>query len=92
MKVYPSDLSDLEWEKIEPLFKVDYSRGGRPPKQSRREVLNAIFMWQKQDASGDFFQQPTLHGKRFIPILENNVHLSASKRPIFAIVSSIVLH
>ena len=55
MKVYPSDLSDLEWEKIEPLFKVDYSRGGRPLKQSRREVLNAIFMWQKQDASGDFF-------------------------------------
>ena len=42
MKVYPSDLSDLEGEKIEPLFKVDYSRGGRPPKQSRREVLKAI--------------------------------------------------
>lgn len=43
MKTYPSDLSDLEWEKIAPVFKVDYSRGGRPPKHSRRQILNAIF-------------------------------------------------
>ena len=44
MKIYPSDLSDLEWEKIEVVFKVDYSRGGRPPKHSKREILNGIFM------------------------------------------------
>ena len=43
MKIYPSDLSDLEWEKIEVVFKVDYSRGGRPPKHSKREILNGIF-------------------------------------------------
>jgi transposase len=43
MKVYPSDLSDLEWEKIEPLFKVDYTKGGRPPKYNKREILNAVF-------------------------------------------------
>ena len=43
MKIYPSDLSDLEWEKIEVVFKVDYSRGGRPPKHSKQEILNGIF-------------------------------------------------
>ena len=43
MKIYPSDLSDLVWEKIEVVFKVDYSRGGRPPKHSKREILNGIF-------------------------------------------------
>jgi putative transposase len=43
MKIYPSDLSDLEWEKIEVVFKVDYGRGGRPPKHSKREILNGIF-------------------------------------------------
>lgn len=43
MKIYPSDLSDLGWEKIEPLFKVDYTKGGRPPKYNKREILSAIF-------------------------------------------------
>ena len=43
MKIYPSDLSDLVWEKIEVVFKVDYSRGGRPPKHSKQEILNGIF-------------------------------------------------
>ena len=38
MKIYPSDLSELEWEKIEVVFKVDYSRGRRPPKHSKREL------------------------------------------------------
>ncbi len=37
MKIYPSDLSDLGWEKIEPLFKVDYTKGGRPPKYNKRK-------------------------------------------------------
>jgi putative transposase len=41
--MYPSDLSDSEWEKIEPLFMVNYSKGGRPPKYTKREILNAIF-------------------------------------------------
>jgi len=39
---YPSDLSDNEWALIEDLFKAD-PLGGRPPKYSRREILNAIF-------------------------------------------------
>jgi putative transposase len=41
--MYPSDLSDAEWEKIEPVFRVDYKRGGRPLKYSKRQMVNAIF-------------------------------------------------
>ena len=41
--MYPSDLSDEEWEKIEAIFKIDYSKGGRPLKYTKRHILNAIF-------------------------------------------------
>jgi hypothetical protein len=41
--MYPSDLSDAEWEKIESVFRVDYRRGGRPLKYNKREMVNAIF-------------------------------------------------
>lgn len=40
---YPDDLTDKEWNLIEPLFTTDRTKGGRPPKHSRREILNAIF-------------------------------------------------
>ena len=40
---YPNDLTDKEWSLIEPLFTTDRTKGGRPPKHSRREILNAIF-------------------------------------------------
>ncbi len=40
---YPDDLTDKEWALIEPLFTTDRTKGGRPPKHSRREILNAIF-------------------------------------------------
>ena len=43
MENYPSDLSDEEWKQIEDVFQIDYSKGGRPPKHSKRELLNAIF-------------------------------------------------
>lgn len=42
-KIYPSDLSDLEWEQIKHFFELDYSKGGRPLKYSKRQILNAIF-------------------------------------------------
>lgn len=38
---YPSDLSDAQWELIEPLL-PDPNTGGRPEKHPRREVVNAI--------------------------------------------------
>ena len=39
---YASDLNDVEWENLEPLVPPSKS-GGRPPKHSRREILNGIF-------------------------------------------------
>jgi transposase len=39
---YPSDLSDEEWDIIEPLVPAINS-GGRPADHERREMVNAIF-------------------------------------------------
>jgi transposase len=39
---YPSDLSDKEWKVVEPLV-AKAKPGGRPPKHTRRMILNAIF-------------------------------------------------
>jgi len=40
---YPSDLTDAEWQKIEPLIPKPKSNRGRKRKHSIREILNAIF-------------------------------------------------
>jgi putative transposase len=40
-KKYPTDLSKGEWELIEKYFRVSYKKGGRPPRYSKREILNA---------------------------------------------------
>jgi transposase len=40
---YPDDITDKEWELIEPILLKNESRGGRKPKYARREVMNAIF-------------------------------------------------
>jgi putative transposase len=40
---YPTDISDNEWNKIESIFSMSYEQGGRPPKHTKREILNAIF-------------------------------------------------
>ena len=40
-QAYPSDLSDREWQVLEPLLPPP-KPGGRPLKYSRREVVNAI--------------------------------------------------
>jgi putative transposase len=39
---YDTDLTDAEWEQLVPLVPV-VKPGGRPPKHSRREILNGIF-------------------------------------------------
>jgi putative transposase len=41
-QTYPSDLTDGEWNVLKPLIPKP-KRGGRPPKHSRRLILNAIF-------------------------------------------------
>ena len=38
--IYPSDLSDAQWELVAPVLRQAVGRGGRI---SRREILNAIF-------------------------------------------------
>ena len=40
---YPDDLTNKEWKIIEPLLSTDYSKGGRQPTHTKRELLNAIF-------------------------------------------------
>lgn len=39
---YPTDLTNLEWRKLERLLPAE-KRGGRPRKHARREILDAIF-------------------------------------------------
>src|ERR671938_1656119 len=41
-KPYPTDLSDKEWELIQP-YVPEAKPGGRPAKYPRREILNGIF-------------------------------------------------
>ncbi len=38
---YPSDVTDEEWEILEPLIPGEKS-GGRPQEIARREIVNAI--------------------------------------------------
>jgi transposase len=40
-KAYPSDLSDAEWEVLQPHIPAPKT-GGRPAEHSRREIVNAI--------------------------------------------------
>jgi transposase len=48
---YPSDLTDKEWKILEPLI-PGASALGRPPKYTKREIVNAIFIWCVADAPG----------------------------------------
>lgn len=40
---YPTDLSDAEWQEIEPLIPMPKTKRGRKRKHPIREILNAIF-------------------------------------------------
>ena len=40
-KSYSSDLTDTQWQHLEPLLPA-IKRGGRPAKYTRREIVNAI--------------------------------------------------
>jgi putative transposase len=42
-KNYPTNLSNKEWGAIEYFLEVSYDKGGRPPKHSKREIMDAIF-------------------------------------------------
>jgi putative transposase len=51
-KAYPSDLSDEEWEILEPLIPPAKS-GGRPREVAMREVMNGIFYVLKSGCQWD---------------------------------------
>ena len=40
-KPYPSDLTDAQWQVLEPLVPAA-KKGGRPARYERREVVNAV--------------------------------------------------
>ena len=45
---YPSDISDFEWQILEPLFEqLRESKAGRPRSHPLREIVNAIFYQAK---------------------------------------------
>jgi putative transposase len=39
---YPTDVTDEQWRRLEPLIPAP-KPGGRPPKYTRREIVNAVF-------------------------------------------------
>ena len=41
-QTYDTDLSDAEWDRLEPLVPAP-KPGGRPPKHTRREIVNGIY-------------------------------------------------
>ncbi|HEX2183971.1 MAG TPA: IS5 family transposase [Chloroflexota bacterium] len=43
-RAYPTDLSDAEWRLLAPLI-PPAKTGGRPPKHTRREIVNALAYW-----------------------------------------------
>jgi putative transposase len=57
-KPYPSDLTDQQWEIIEPLIPVN--RVGRPRKVNMREVLNTIFYQAKSGCQWDMLPHDLL--------------------------------
>jgi putative transposase len=44
-KPYPTDLSDEQWQRIEPL--LPKKKQGRDAQHSRREMLNALLYWAR---------------------------------------------
>ena len=52
---YLSDLTDTQWEIVEPLF-TNENRGAHFLKHSKRELIDAVFYIEKLDASGGSYQ------------------------------------
>ena len=65
-KFYPSDLTDVEWQLIEPLLPAE-SAIGHPRDVQLREIVNAIFYVQREGCTwravpGDFPPWQTVYG------------------------------
>jgi putative transposase len=55
-RAYPSDLTDAEWELVEPLLPKRREGDGRgaPRQQERRDILNAIFYQSRTGCGWDY--------------------------------------
>ena len=60
-KAYPSDLTDEQWARLEPLIPAPRSRGGgRPREIDMREVLNTLLYLNRSGCQGDMLPQDLL--------------------------------
>ena len=70
-KPYPTDLTDDQWERLEPLLpkpKSGTTKGGRPPTRELREMVDAIFYHLRTGGAWrmlphDFPPWQTVYGK-----------------------------
>ncbi len=67
---YPSSLSQKRWRKIRHLF-PRYQGIGRPLKWPLKYILDAIFMFSKQDLHGVLSRKTSRHGEQYMITLEN---------------------
>jgi hypothetical protein len=71
-KLYPSDLTDEEWDFIKELI-PDAKPGGRRRELCMRQVLNAIFYVTKGGFNGECCRETIQSGRAFITTFDNGV-------------------
>jgi putative transposase len=95
-KIYPSDLTDAQWDLLQPLIPPPRP-GGRPRKTTMREVVNAIFYLNREGCSWralphDFPPWKTVYNyfeawkvlgiwDRFLDTLRRQVRSQAGRHP-----------
>ena len=65
-KSYQTDMSDEEWNKIEPHVPKRKTKVGRKREHSFREILNAIFYIVRSGCVWRMMPHDSRHGRRFI--------------------------
>ena len=96
-KAYPTDLSDEEWEQIEPLLPKRRDARGAKVQHSRRELLNAILYVRRNGGAWealphdlppyktvyDYHYKLTQRGKwsQIVDILRQAVRVKAGRDP-----------
>ena len=69
LKTYSSDLTDAEWQRIEPLLPTE-KPVGRLREVNLPEVLDAIFYRVENGVSGETYRLIVQHGKRCMAIFD----------------------
>ncbi|MDR0966899.1 MAG: transposase [Myxococcales bacterium] len=50
---YSTDLTDAQWQAVEPIFKEELGNHGNRVKWSKRTLMNAVLYLTKQAANGE---------------------------------------